>query len=410
MTAPIRLAYLVSRYPAVSHTFILREVLQLRAQGFEIHTASINPPDRAAGAMPEQERAEAEATFYVKQCGVAKVLAEHLGCLLGSPAQWLRGLVHALRLGGTDPKALLFHLFYFAEAVLLGRWMRRRNLAHLHVHFATPAATVGMLASRTFGFTLSLTVHGPDEFYDVSAYRLGEKIAAASFVCCIGRYCRSQLMKLSPPSLWNKFEIAPLGVDPAEYTPRAEPVDGDAFHLLCVGRLVPAKGQNVLVAAVRDLVQAGRNVRVSFAGDGPDRPQLEQFVREHGLGEQVKFHGALNQEQVRGLYRTANAFVLPSFAEGIPVALMEAMAMEIPCISTAITGIPELIESGREGLLVAPSDGEGLAQAIARLMDDAAFSRSLGEAGRRKVIAKYNLAPNVQNLAAIFSRRLAETA
>lgn len=404
------MAYLVSRYPAVSHTFILREVLQLRECGFEIHTASINSPDRPESAMTAVERAEAHSTFFVKQAGFPRVVRDHFRTFAASPLAWFGGLFHAMKLGGTDPKSLLFHVFYFAEAVLVGRWMQERKLEHLHVHFATPAASVGLLAARTFGFTLSITVHGPDEFYDVAAYRLSQKIEAASFVCCIGRYCRSQLMKLSPPAMWNKFEIAPLGVDPDEFTPRPEPAAHDAFHLLCVGRLVPAKGQAVLVAALNQLVESGRNVRVSFAGDGPDRAALEAAVRQNGLEANVTFHGALNQDQVRALYRDANAFVLPSFAEGIPVALMEAMAMEIPCVSTAITGIPELIESGRDGILVMPSDVAGLAQAIARLMDDARYRESLALAGRRKVIASYNLPGNIRNLAGIFSRRLSETA
>lgn len=404
------MAYLVSRYPAVSHTFILREVLQLRECGFEIHTASINSPDRPADAMTAMERNEAQSTYFVKQSAPRRLAADHLHTFFASPRAWFGGLFHALRLGGTDLKALMLHVCYFAEAVMVGRWMQHRKLEHLHVHFATPAASVGMLAARTFGFTLSLTVHGPDEFYDVSACRLSQKLEAASFVCCIGRYCRSQLMKLSAPRMWNKFEIAPLGVDPEEFTPRPEPAGGVPFHLLCVGRLVPAKGQTVLLAALKELAEAGRNVAVSFAGDGPDRAQLENTVRELDLGSRVTFHGALNQNQIRALYRTANAFVLPSFAEGIPVALMEAMAMEIPCISTAITGIPELIESGKDGILVMPSDVSGLARAIAGLMDDPGHRESIAAAGRRKVIASYNLPGNIRNLAGIFSRRLAESA
>ena len=405
-----RLAYLISRYPAVSHTFILREVLRLRESGFEIHTASINPPDRAAEKMPADERAEAAATYCVKQTPLTTVLAELLACLLSTPGGMLRGLVRALHLGGADLRALLYHLAYFVEAVLVGRWMRSRRVGHLHVHFATPAATVGLLTSRIFGASLSLTVHGPDEFYNVAGYRLAEKIEAASFVCCIGRYCRSQLMKLSAPDLWDRFEISPLGVDPAEYAPRPEPSTANGFELLCVGRLVPAKGQMVLLHALKALAETGYPVRVHFAGDGPDRPALEGFVARHGLKAHVLFHGSLNPDDVRALLRRAHAFVLPSFAEGIPVALMEAMAMEIPCVSTVITGIPELIDSGRDGLLVPASDAEALATAIVRLMEDAGLRGALAAAGRRKILDRYNLPANVEHLAGIFARRLAEAA
>lgn len=404
-----RLAYLVSRYPAVSHTFILREVRGLRARGLEIHTASINPPDRAEAEMSEDERSEAQATYFVKQTPPLVVIGALLFFLVSSPLAWLRGLLHAIRLGKGDVRSHALHLAYFVEAVLVGLWMQRCNVTHLHVHFATPAASVGMLVARTFGFGLSLTVHGPDEFHDVSTNRLAEKIEAASFVCCIGRYCRSQLMKLSPPHLWGKFEIAPLGVDTEEFMPPAGLPEAQPFRLLCVGRLVAAKGQRILLEAVRQLAAEGRSVHLRLAGDGPDRRQLEQFVEAHQLQKHVHFLGAVSQQQVRSLCGNAHAFVLPSFAEGIPVALMEAMSMEVPCISTAITGIPELIESGRDGILVAPSDPEALSSAIARLMDDEAFRRAIAQQGRRKVAGHYNLATNVDRLGRLFRRRLAET-
>ncbi len=406
----LRLAYLVSRYPAVSHTFVLREVLRLRAGGFEIHTASINPPDRPEEQMSDDERREAHTTYFVKQTSAGSILREFLTCLIASPLAWLRGLAHAVLLGGADPRSLALHLAYFVEAVLVGRWMQKRNLTHLHVHFATPAASVGMLVARTFGVGFSMTVHGPDEFYDVAAHRLAQKIEAASFICCIGRYCRSQLMKLSAPGMWSKFEIAPLGVDPSEFTPRAEPPSGQSFQLLCVGRLVAAKGQRILLEAVNQLIAAGRQVQLTLAGDGPDRALLERYVEAHGMGERVQLRGAVTQAEVRALCAAAHAFVLPSFAEGIPVALMEAMAMEVACISTAITGIPELIESGSDGLLVAPSDVDALARAIAVLMDDEMLRRALARQGRRKVAAAYNLTPNIDNLAGIFARRLTNAA
>jgi colanic acid/amylovoran biosynthesis glycosyltransferase len=407
---PLRLGYLVSRYPAISHTFVLREVLRLRATGFEIHTASINPPDRSEAEMSEEERSEAHSTYFVKQTSGFAILSVLLLCLISSPLASFRGLIHAIRLGRGDPRQHGLHLAYFVEAVMIGRWMQRRNLNHLHVHFATPAASVGMLVAKTFGVGFSLTVHGPDEFYDVSAHRLAEKIDAASFVCCIGQYCRSQLMKLSPPRMWNKFEIAPLGVDPGQFTPREEPPESDSFQLLCVGRLVAAKGQRILLEAARQLIAEGRPVRVSLAGDGPDREQLERFVDENQLRNQILFHGAVSQKQVRALCSQAHAFVLPSFAEGIPVALMEAMAMEVPCISTSITGIPELIESGKDGILVAPSDVQALCRAITKLMDDESFRRAMAENGRRKVSRDYNLLLNIERLGRIFQRRLPEAA
>ncbi|MFH1567001.1 MAG: glycosyltransferase family 4 protein, partial [Gemmatimonadota bacterium] len=300
----------------------------------------------------------------------------------------------------------LWGLFYFAEALIIGDWLRRNGAGHLHVHFATPASTVGVLVKRIFGTGLSITVHGPDEFYAVERYRLAEKIQAADFLCCIGAFARSQLMRLSPPSAWDKLEVVPLGVDPTEFAPRPEP-PGDRFELLCVGRLVPAKGQHILLAAVAQLVREGRDrLHLRLVGDGPDMASLRRLADDRGLGPCVTFEGAVNQDRVRQLYGQASAFALASFAEGIPVVLMEAMAMEIPCITTFVAGIPELIRSGVDGLLVPPSDTGELAAAIARLMDDRDLGQRLGRQGRQRVLERYDLRRNTQRLAEVFARRL----
>lgn len=405
-TAPLRLAYLISRYPAVSHAFILREVLSLRELGHDIQVASINPPDRPLAAMTQAEQAEAARTYVVKQVGVVTVLKAHAFTLCLSSLAYLRGLAAALRLGGTDLKKLLYSLFYFVEAVVIGRWMTANRLRHLHVHFATPAATAALIATRIFPITFSLTVHGPDEFFDIPGYRLAEKIAGASFVCCIGSYARSQLMSLAPSVQWPKFELAPLGVDLAAFTPRPFRAHPRPFTILCVGRLVPVKGQLILLAACARLSQTGREIRVCLVGAGPDRGALEAEAAAQGIRDHVRFAGAVNQDAIRALYAEADVFVSPSFAEGIPVVLMEAMAMEIPCVATWITGVPELIRHQRDGVLVPPGDVEALAEALAQLMDDAALRHGLGRAGRRRVEEKYNLQRNTARLAEIFARRL----
>lgn len=403
---PIRTAYLVSRYPAISHTFILREVQELRRLGFEIETASINPPDRPPEQMTEAERAEAARTLYIKSFRPGQVAAAHARSFFNSPAHYFRGLAFALKLGGTDARSILYHLFYFIEAIILGDWMRRQQLKHVHVHFATPAATVAMIATRSFDIEFSMTVHGPDEFYEVGHYRLAEKIERARFICAIGQYCRSQLMKLSPSEHWHKFEVSPLGVDPALFRPTNRMPSGAGYRLICVGRLVPAKGQAVLLQALAKLHQQGRRISLTLVGDGPDRPALERLASQEGLEEAVTFTGAVNQDRIRDLYSEADAFVLPSFAEGIPVVLMEAMAMGLPCISTTITGIPELISSGRDGILVPPSDADKLAEAIALLQDAPQMAVRVAQRGREKVCQAYDLETNVQRLAEILRRRI----
>jgi glycosyltransferase involved in cell wall biosynthesis len=405
-TAPPALAYLVSQYPAASHTFILREVRRLRGLGLRIEVASINSPDRPDAALAAEEREEAATTWFVKAAGLRGALRAQWATLRARPTGYAKGLLFALRLGGTDLKRILYSAFYFVEAVMVGHWLTGRGLGHLHVHFATPAATVGLIASRVFGIGFSMTVHGPDEFYDAPGYRLTEKIEGAEFVCCIGYYCRSQLMKLSAPAHWPKMEISPLGVDPTAFSPRPFRDQPSPFQILCVGRLVPAKGQHILIEAVAHLVRRGADVRLRLVGDGPDRQSLEAQVESSGLTGCVVFEGVVNQDRIRSIYAEADCFALASFAEGIPVVLMEAMAMEIPCVTTFITGHPELIRDGIDGTLVAPSDHEGLAQAIAALIADPVLRRRLGEAGRRRVQEKYDLVTNTARLAAIFQRRL----
>jgi glycosyltransferase involved in cell wall biosynthesis len=213
-------------------------------------------------------------------------------------------------------------------------------------------------------------------------------------------------MHLSPPSQWHKFEICPLGVDPERYLPVRRSLSARPFTILCVGRLTPAKGQQILIEACRHLHQCGRQLRLVLVGSGPDEARLKAAVAANGLEQVVRFTGALNQAEVRAWYARADAFALASFAEGIPVVLMEAMASAIPCVSTRITGIPELIRDGEDGLLVTPSDTDELAAALARLMDDAPLRHYLGRSGRARVQQKYSLTRNVERLGGVFAARL----
>jgi glycosyltransferase involved in cell wall biosynthesis len=401
----VRVGYLVSKYPDVSHTFILREAMALRARGMEIAVASINEPM----TLTEAERAEAARTFYVKRAG-AKGALKALGSLLSTePLGVLRGLVFGLEMGGNDLRRMLLGAFYFVEALILLCWLRGKRLGHVHVHFATPAAAVAAIATRiatsTQPLTMSMTVHGPDEFYDVTAYALREKVEASKFVVCISFFAQSQMMKIG--SDWGKFEMGRLGVDVEHFAARGGRAADGVFRVLCVGRLVAAKGQRILIEAIEMLRKAGRPVELDLVGDGPDRAMLEAFVHTRGLGAGVRFAGSVGQDRIREFYGAADCFAMASFAEGIPVVLMEAMAMEIPVVATGINGIPELIRDGVDGLLVAPSDVAGMASAVAGLMDDPATRARLGAAGRVKVMAEYELAGSADRLMEIFRRRLA---
>jgi colanic acid/amylovoran biosynthesis glycosyltransferase len=401
-TATVRLVYLLSCYPAVSHTFFLSEIRELRKQGFTVEAASINPPDRPLSSMPAAEVEEAGKTFYIKSAGAARATAIAAKTILLRPAVFLRGLVAALRLGRWDPTATLFALFYFAEALILGDWMRARGHRHLHIHFCGPVATVGMLASVAWGFSYSLTVHGPDEFYDVEKFYLRQKVERASFILCISDFCRSQLMRIAAPEHWDKMHVVRLGIDPAIFFPtrKSQESEQHTLEILCVGRLVPSKGQLILLQACALLHAQGHSFRLRLVGPGPDREHLETFAKQKDIA--VIFEGAKSHDETRQLLGRADIFALASFAEGVPVALMEAMAMEVPCVSTRIAGIPELIRDGLDGLLVPASSVEALASALQRLCEDPLLRRSLGIAGCKRVLGLYNLPQNVNSLAHVF--------
>jgi colanic acid/amylovoran biosynthesis glycosyltransferase len=407
-----RLVYLLSRYPGVSHTFLLNEVRALRKLGFAIDVASINPPDIPGvfapdSGAPTAETEESARTYYIKATGAAHAIKVAAKTLLRHPRTILRGVIAALRLGRGEPVATLYAFLYLAEALILGDWMRNRDQQHLHIHFSGPVATVGLLTSIAWQVPYSLTVHGPDEFFDEQKFYLKQKIEHAQFILCISDFCRSQLMRIVPPEHWDKMHVVRLGVDPAVFSPVSKThIPGDALEVLCVGRLVPAKGQLILLQACELLLARGYSLRVRLVGAGPDRQHLETYAAQHNIP--AIFEGARTHNETRALLARADIFALASFAEGVPVALMEAMAMEVPCVSTSIAGIPELIRDGLDGLLVPASSVEALAAALQRFFDDPSLRRSLAVAGARRVAEYYNLPRNIRTLAQVFTQRLPE--
>lgn len=402
------IAYLVSQYPATSHTFILREVKGLRRGGMQIDTASINADPRPLATLTADEREERQHTYVVKQHGVRGALAAHTAALWRHPRGYWAGLKAACKRSIANPRKTLLNLFHFTEALMIGRWMHTQKTSHLHVHFATAAASVASLAKQVFPITLSMTVHGPDEFANVHDEHFAEKVQTADFVVCISNFARSQTMQHSSPLHWGKLEVARLGVDPSFDAVARTAANTAPFSVLCVGRLTPAKGQHLLLEAIARLRDSGEKVQLVLVGDGPDRASLEAVSRKLHLEEIVTFRGALNQDEVKSAYSDCDAFVLPSFAEGIPVVLMEAMSFGLPCVSSRVAGIPELITDGETGFLTAPSDVDDLVARLRLLIRDPSLRRRLGSKGRARVSEAYNLEKNIVTLDAILRRRLGE--
>lgn len=401
----VRIGYLVSQYPAVNHTFILREIRALRGLGWDIAVVSIRGTDRSAASLSRDEIEELRLTDTILGSGAGAILWAHLCAAVGHPRAYVRGLLYALSLAGWNARAALSHLAWFAEAVAAGAYFERKGVRHIHTHFSS---TVALILARVFPIEFSVTIHGPDEFNDVAGFHLAEKVARAKFIAAISRYACSQTMRASAPRYWNKVHPLPLGVDPAEFEPSAGRAPDGRFRLLCVGRLAPAKAHHLLIEAVARLVSQGReNVLLTLVGDGPSRPSLENAVAEARLEAFVSFTGSRNHDRVIDFLRQADVFTLASFAEGVPVVLMEAMAMQVPCVATWIAGIPELIRNEIDGLLVPPADSQALATAIARLMDDSELRLRLGRAGRVRVREAYDLSHNTSLLAERFRTELA---
>ena len=409
-----RVAYLVSAFPLVSHTFIARELDALRARGVEVVPMSIRktPEDQLLSAA---DRRASEETFTVFPLDKARFLTTHLRAVLTRPGRYLATLRLALAMSAGGLRANLWQLFYFAESIVIWSECRRRGLRHVHVHFANVASAVALLAAefgQADGMRWSFTMHGYTEFDEVRRYALAEKVRRAAFTACISDFCRSQLLKLVEPEYWDRLSVVHCGLDAAEVgalpprTPASEPASEEhPLHLLFVGRLVPEKGVLVLLDALAALEQNGVAVHTVLVGDGPYRDELERAARRLGVADRLTFTGALTGADVAPLYREADVFCLPSFAEGLPVVLMEAMANETPVVTSRIAGIAELVDDDVNGLLLPPGRADVIAAAVERLAADPELRAQWGRAGRERVLRDYDVARSAEQLESLFTSR-----
>lgn len=395
-------AYLTSRYPALSHTFILREVQALRELGIAVSTASIRRPT-PSDLIGADEQHEARSTFNVVDAARHPLgLLAAQSWLFSHPKRYVNALLLALRTRRPGLRATLWQLFYFVEATVLARHLHLIRAEHLHCHFANAPCTVAMLASELSGLPYSFTLHGPSDLEEPKLWRLDEKVRRATFVACISHFARSQCMLFSDPEYWHKLRIVHCGVRPERYGSQTRVTEKrKQTRLVFVGRLAPAKGLRVLLEAVQSLSRSGHRICITLIGDGPDRSALEAMARP--LGDVVTFAGALSQEEVAGRLAESDVFVLPSFAEGVPVVLMEAMATGLPTIATRIAGVAELVHDGVSGLLVPPGDAESLGRAIVALSGDPNLRKNMGRSGRELVEDDFNVVSEAGRIAALLS-------
>ena len=396
----MQVAYFVNQYPKVSHTFIRREILALERQGFAVQRIALRGWD--AEVVDPADQAERERTRYVLQDGLPGLAGAMVRMAATRPLRFLRTLAWAVRLSRHNERSLLHHCVYVAEACRLVKWTQAEGTVHVHAHFGTNSAEVAMLARLLGGPSYSFTVHGPEEFDKPVGIHLSEKITHSSFVVAISSFCRSQLYRWALPAQWGKIEVVRCGVEPAFHADAdAEPNVGR--QLLCVGRLSEQKGHLLLIEAAHILALKGEDFRLLLAGDGELRAQLEAEIGRRDLAGIVRITGWVDSAEVRRLLLASRALVVSSFAEGLPVVAMEAMALRRPVVGTQIAAIPELVKDGLSGWLCAAGDPDALAVAMQRcLRADAAQLARMGALARDEVLAKHDVDHEAQRLGALF--------
>jgi colanic acid/amylovoran biosynthesis glycosyltransferase len=396
----MRVAYLVNQYPMVSHSFIRREILALESLGASVLRVASRGWD--ATLVDPADLSEREKTQYLLRAGVGRLVTSLLGAFVSSPARFLRACWLAARMARMSSRPLPVHLAYLGQACRLRDLARKEGIGHVHAHFGTNSTEVAMLCAALGGPRYSFTVHGPEEFDMPAGLHLKEKIERAEFVAAISSFGRSQLYRWIGHEQWSKVKVVHCSVDEGFTQEVAAPATASR-RVVCVGRLCEQKGQLLLLAAAREMVERGHDIELVLAGDGEMRPELERLVDAYGLQSRVRITGWVSAAEVRSLLLQARALILPSFAEGLPVVIMEAMALGRPVISTRIAGIPELVREGQEGWLVAAGDCQALVDAWTELLGaEPSRLQAMGESARRRVAQRHSPSEAARKLMRLF--------
>jgi colanic acid/amylovoran biosynthesis glycosyltransferase len=383
-----KIAYLLHHFPRITDTFIKREIRSLQKSGIEICVISVWKPD-GSDTTPEILSEWSDGTHFllpISRLSIAKALFDSLA---RSPIQFLCTLSLAFSTSRPGFRGLAYQLFYFVEAVLAADVIRRKGIGHVHNHIGDQSGTVTMLAANLTKISYSITFHGWPVFFDAEGSRIREKVLRASFTRAISYFCQSQLMMFSGSNDPTRFKVVHCGLDLDKY--RYRPPTEQISSVFCAARLSPEKGLDFLIHALKLLLAQGHDLQLRLAGDGPTREELARLADELKLSDRVHFLGFLNENEVIHELQNCDLFVLPSFVEGLPVSVMEAMAIGVPVIATNIAGTSELVEDGRSGLLVRPSDSRALADAIVRMITDYDFRLRAAELGRKKVVDEFDL-------------------
>ena len=400
----IRIAYFINQYPKVTHSFIRREILALERQGVEVQRIALRGWD--SELVDAEDRQERTQTRYVLQDGLAALLWSVMRTLLTAPVRFISALGLAIRMGRRAERPLPYHLAYLAEACRMLPWLRSFGATHLHAHFGTNSAEVAMLAHALGGPTYSFTVHGPDEFDYPKFIGLGEKIRRAAFVVAISSFARSQLYRWVEHGHWPKIHVVHCGLERAFHD--VAPTPPGPPRLVCVGRLCEQKGQLLLVQAAQRLAAKGIEFELVLAGDGEIRAEVEALIAKFDLSKRIRITGWISGAGVRNEIMAARGLVLPSFAEGLPVVVMEAMALRRPVLTTYVAGIPELVRPGENGWLVPAGSLDELTGAMEDFLKCPVEELArMGEAAYRRVLERHSIDVEAGKLVTLFRRKLA---
>lgn len=397
-------AYLVNQYPKVSHSFVRREILALERQGWTVHRHALRGWDEVC--VDPQDRTEQLTTRYLLKDGVGALVRAAAMAVYAAPGVAAKAFWAALQMGWRSDRPLPFHVIYWMEACLLAQRCREQGVRHLHAHFGTNSAEVAVLASLLSGIPSSFTVHGPEEFDKPEFLSIARKIHLSAFVVAISSFGRSQLFRWIDRAHWDKVKVVHCGLDQAFLQP-ADVQPCDAPRLVCIGRLCEQKGQLLLIRAAALLRDQGVPFQLVLAGDGDMRADIEAEIARLGLQAQVSITGWISGERVKQELLASRAMVLPSFAEGLPVVIMEAMALGRPVVSTYVAGIPELVTPGECGWLFPAGDVEALADAMKDCLQ--ASSTQLAHMGRQarvRVQARHDVDTEARKLSAHFAHSI----
>jgi glycosyltransferase involved in cell wall biosynthesis len=394
----LKIAYFINQYPKVSHSFIRREILALERQGFQVLRVAVHGwkdplPD-------EQDQQERDQTRYVFRQGYWALLFPTLRALVRSPLRFFKALLLAVKMARSSDRPLPYHLVYVAEACRILPWLTAFGARRIHAHFGNNPTEIVMLAHVLGGPPYSFTIHGPAEFQ--VPLGLEEKIHRSAFVVAVSSFGRSQLYQRSRYQDWSKIRVIHCGLEKGFYEGAPAAVT-DAPRLVCVGRLCEEKGQRLLIEAAAGLAAKEIPFELVLAGDGPTRHELETLIEHYGLGKQVRITGWISSSAVREELLAARALVLPSFAEGLPVVIMEAMALRRPVLTTYIAGIPELVRPGENGWLFPAGSVDELASAMEECLATSQVDlQRMGDCGHDTVVASHSVDTEAAKLAALF--------